>query len=121
MKMKTTVQLPAQTVYAAQNAQQGLINVLDLSLLTGVEVGMLSKFAKTGTMAHYGEYHGKRFFNFQELVKWLHGNDGHTEAKPVIREKMDALLQKKTCPYLLEKTNGDVRIIWKDCVEAEAA
>ena len=118
--MKTkALKLPPQTVYAAQNAREGLIGVADLSVLTGVDVGLLNKYAKMGTVAHYGEYHGKRFFNFQEIVNWLHDSNVVSEAKPVIREKMEELMQKRHCPYTLEKAGGkSVRIIWKEVAEA---
>ncbi len=118
MKTKTPVKLAPQTIYAAQNARDGLIGVADLSLLTGVEAGVLNKFAKTGSMSHYGEYHGKRFFNFQEIINWLHDNETTSEAKPVIWEKLTALIQKKSVPYELEKAGKNVRIIWKDVAEA---
>src|SRR4051794_4612502 len=55
MKNKTVETLDTPTLHAAQNARLGLISVGDLSLLTGVDVGRLSRFAKTGSMVHYGE------------------------------------------------------------------
>lgn len=122
MKTKTALKLDPQTSYAAQNAREGLINVADLSILTGVDVGRLNKFAKTGSVVHYGEYHGKRFFNFEELVNWVNEPDDQNEAKPIIRETIQTTLQKKTCPYTLEKldksSNGAqrVRIVWKELV-----
>ena len=62
MKSKAAEKIDPSTIYAAQNARLGLISVKDLSLLTGVDVGRLSRFAKTGSMVHYGEYHGKGDF-----------------------------------------------------------
>jgi len=119
MKIKAAPKLTPQTIYAAQNAREGLIGVADLSLLTGVDANQLNKFAKTGTMAHYGEYHGKRFFNFQEIINWLHGGD-QNDAKPVIREKMEAMIESGKCPYTLKKSSADqnVQIIWRDIAEA---
>src|SRR3954465_776071 len=107
MKTKTVEQIDTPTIYAAQNARLGLINVGDLSLLTGVDVGRLNRFAKTGSMVHYGEYHGKRFFNFQEIINWIAEPDDENVAKPVVRANLEAMLKKKTCPYSLEKTNQD--------------
>jgi hypothetical protein len=118
MKNKPTLKLDAPTLYAAQNAQLGLINVGDLSLLIGVDAGKLNRFAKTGHMVHYGEYHGKRFFNFQEVINWVSQPDDENEAKPVVRATMEAMLKKKNCPYSLEKTENEIKIVWKDLQEA---
>lgn len=107
-------QLDAPTVYAAQNARLGLINVGDLSLLTGVDVGRLSRFAKTGSMVHYGEYHGKRFYNFQEIINWVSQPDDDNVAKPVIRASMEEMMKKKISPYTLERTDEQVKIVWRE-------
>ena len=120
MKTKTVEKIDTPTIYAAQNAQQGLINVNDLSLLLGVDPGRLNRFAKTGSMGHYGEYHGKRFFNFQEIINWVTEPDDENEAKPVVRANLEAMLKKKTCPYSLEKSsdgNAAVKIVWKQFVQ----
>ena len=116
MKTKTAPKIDPQTAYAVQNARLGLITVADLSLLTGVEVGKLNKFAKMGIVGHYGEYHGKRFFNFEEIVNWANQPGDQDEAKPIIRATIEAKLRNKDCPYSLEKdANGErVRVVWKD-------
>jgi hypothetical protein len=75
-------------------------------------------------MVHYGEYHGKRFFNFQEIINWATQPDDENEAKPIVRANLEAMLKKKMCPYSLEITNsGDrsVKIVWKEFLEQEAA
>jgi hypothetical protein len=117
IKTKAAHKIDTPTLYAAQNAQLGLINANDLSLLLGVDAGRLNRFAKTGSMVHYGEYHGKRFFNFQEIINWVTQPDDENEAKPVVRANLEAMLKKKTCPYSLEKTddaNPSVKIVWKE-------
>lgn len=123
MKTKTTLKLDPKTTYAAQNARLGLITTADLSLLTGIEPTRLNNFAKQGQMNHYGEYHGKRFFNFQEIVNWLNDPEDQGEAKPVLRAGIKEMLEGENCPYDLEKPieNPDgtqqVRIVWKEFIE----
>lgn len=101
-------------IFAAQNARLGLITVRDLSLLTGVEATRLNNFAKKGHMNHYGEYQGKRFFNFEEIVNWLHDSDETNEAKPVIRTGMKEILEDENCPYSIEKNARGVRLVWNE-------
>lgn len=101
--------------YAAQNAKEGLINAMDLSLLIGVDAARLNNFAKKGYVNHYGEYHGKRFFNFEEIVKWLHTPDNQSEAKPIIQAGIKGVLEKRNCPYTLKKDDaGSIKIVWKE-------
>lgn len=116
MKNSTIVKIDPKKAFAAQNAQQGLISANDLSLLTGVEASRLNSFAKKGFLGHYGEYHGKRFFNFEEIINWLNEPGDQDEAKLVICATMKTTLRDADCPYTLEKTAKEsrVRIIWKD-------
>lgn len=115
-----TFKLDPRITFAAQNARLGLISVADLSLLTGVATTQLTTFAKKGFVTHYGEYHGKRFFNFEEIVNWLNEADEQDEAKPVIWASMKEVLKDTDCPYKLEQTieektgNTKTRIIWKE-------
>lgn len=105
--------------YAAQNAQDGLVTVADLSVLTGVAVAQLTKFAKTGRLEHFGEYHGKRFFNFQTIVSWAVTPGGDDEAKSVIRQGMELQQQSTDCPYAIEVSPTEdgtqtlVKLLWK--------
>ncbi len=123
MRTKTAVKLDSKTNYAVQNAKLGLINVADLSLLTGIEAARLNSFAKQGIVNHYGEYHGKRFFNFQEIVNWANGPDDQSEAKPLIRNGINEKLQDENCPYEFEKTTKGphgtehLQVVWKEVSE----
>src|SRR5689334_8921863 len=119
MKSKVAPKIDDNTLFAAQNARLGLINVIDLSLLIGMDVGRLNRFAKTGNMVHYGEYHGKRFFNFQEIIDWVSQPGDENEAKPVVRANLEAMLKKKNCPYSLEKNSegSAVKIVWKEFIQ----
>ncbi len=113
--MKTkSLKLDPQTAYAAQNAKEGLITVADLSILTGMDVGKLNKFAKMGFITHHGEYHGKRFYNFQEIIQWVNRPEEENEIKPVLSATIEAKLRKRDCPYTIEKDGQNVRIVWKD-------
>ena len=104
---------------AAQNAQEGVITVVDLSLLTGIAESRLTKFAKSGLLEHYGEYHGKRFFNFQTIVIWAVGPGKDDEARRTIRKGMEKELLASNCPYSIEqvRASGDAgqqtKICWK--------
>lgn len=104
-------------ITAAQNVQEGLITVADLSSLTGLEVAQLTKLAKTGQIAHYGEYHGKRFFNFQELVVWAHTSGDFAEARTTIRQALRAQMEMANCPFFLEEIEVDgepsLKVAWK--------
>lgn len=118
--MPTTTKHVSKKFYAAQNAKDGLINVNDLSLLTGVAASQLTSFAKNGMLTYYGEYHGKRFFNFKELVNWVCEESGEDAAKVALRKSMTAELKVKDCPYTLKKVRSSadgahrIEIIWKD-------
>ncbi len=121
----TTAIVDPKKMCAAQNAREGLINVADLSLLTGIATPQLTKFAKGGLLNHYGEYHGKRFYNFQEVCNWAIQTETDDEAKMAIRNGMDAQTQSGDCPYSLEVVTSDAgesqaKITWKE-VLAEAA
>lgn len=125
--MKTkAVKIDNATLFAAQNARHGLITAADLSILTGVEVGRLNKFAKTGVMNHYGEYHGKRFFNFEEIINWVNEPDDSNEAKPLIRTTLQATLRNKNCPFSLETRDNEnvgnrrLHVVWKDFIDEAA-
>ena len=121
MKGKTVV-ADSKKTYAARSAKSGLINVSDLSLLTGVGVPQLTSFAKKGFLRSYAEYHGKRFFNFEEIVAWLNETGSDDEAKRVIRAMMEAELENADCPYTIKKVPAEadgahrVQIVWKDFV-----
>ncbi|MBV9080685.1 MAG: hypothetical protein JO102_06160 [Elusimicrobia bacterium] len=111
-------------ICAAQNARDGLINVNDLAALTGVGEAKLTSFAKKGYLTFYGEYHGKRFFKFDEIINWLNQPD-QDEAKIVIRQSVDNLLKDDACPYMLEAVSDDsgrpqIRIVWKEYLEEAA-
>jgi hypothetical protein len=120
----TTNPIDPKKSCAAQNAREGLINVADLSVLTGIATPQLTKFAKGGLLNHYGEYHGKRFYNFQEVVKWATETETDDEAKTAIRNGMEAETRVSDCPYALEKVSTEpgeapsVKIVWKDLAEA---
>jgi hypothetical protein len=119
MKTAAITKYDPKKLYAAQNAQQGLISSADLSILTGVEMSKLNSFAKKGFLGHYGEYHGKRFFNFEEIINWLNEPGVQDEAKSVILASMKIVLREEDCPYKLEKsgkdtTNHRIKIIWKE-------
>jgi hypothetical protein len=121
--MKTIIpKFDPRKVAAAQNAQDGLINVSDLSLLTGIPMPQLTKFAKGGLLNHYGEYHGKRFYNFEEVVNWVSEADTDNMAKEAIRNGLETEIRAKTCPYSLEKMKSAgterVKIVWKEFVPA---
>ena len=116
--MKTQLSpLDSKTVFAAQNAREGLINVLDLSLLTGVPVPQLTGMAKKGFLISYAEYHGKRFFRFEEVLGWAMA-DGEDEPRKFLSNAVSELLKHPECPYSLEKVMADgeprIRIAWKD-------
>ncbi len=116
---KCVVQRDPRKDAAAQNAQEGVVTVADLSLLTGIPVPQLTKFAKTGLLEHYGEYHGKRFFNFQTIANWAvaPGEDSN-EAKIVIRKGMESELRTHDCPYSIERSGSRIKINWKVSVVA---
>ncbi|MCG3203846.1 MAG: hypothetical protein KCHDKBKB_00523 [Elusimicrobia bacterium] len=113
-------QYDPKKLYAAQNAKDGLINVADLSLLLGIPVTELTSFAKMGLLNHYGEYHGKRFYNFEEVVNWAVDIDSDDRAKSTIRIGLESTLRSKGCPYSLEKISERsenptrVKVIWKE-------
>lgn len=118
MKSKT-IRINPRKLYAAQNSQDGLINVADLSMLTGIEVTQLTSFAKVGLLNHYGEYHGKRFYNFEEVVNWANNTDADDVAKIAIRTSLQNELKAKDCPYTFEKASSDgtttrIKVIWKE-------
>ncbi len=117
MKTKTAEKIDAPTIYAAQNARLGLINVGDLSLLTGVDVGRLNRFAKTGSMVHYGEYHGKRFFNFQEIINWVSEPDDENVAKPVVRANHGSDVEEKHLPIYVRKSHRRKKSSHENCLE----
>ncbi len=117
MKIKTVVPCSKKT-FAAQSAQEGLINVSDLSLLTGVAVPLLTSFAKKGLLRSYAEYHGKRFFNFGEILTWLNEPGLEDEVKRLIRTTVEAELKKADCPYLLKKATSGVELTWKELAAA---
>lgn len=120
MPAQTAQKIDDKVIYAAQNAQLGLITAIDLSLLTGIPVPMLNTYAKKGFLGHYGEYHGKRFFNFQEIVNWLGDTDSTDEAKTAIQTSMKPLLQLEDWPYTLSKESRGskrVKIVWKTPAE----
>ena len=116
-----------KTICAARNAREGLINVLDLSLLTGVEPVRLTSLAKKGFLGFYGEYHGKRFFKFQEIVNWAMDPSTTDEAKIFMRERLDTTMQRPDCPYSFElPADSDqrpfqVQIVWKECLDLDLA
>lgn len=117
-----TDKIDPKKMCAALNAREGLINVADLSLLTGIATPQLTKFAKTGWLNHYGEYHGKRFYNFQEVVNWANDTESDNEAKAAIRNGMEAHVRSGECPFSFEMAGEpqQVTIVWKE-VLAEAA
>jgi hypothetical protein len=98
---------------AAQNAQEGLITVADLSLLTGLPVSQLTKFAKAGRLEHFGEYHGKRFFNFQTIVAWAAAAGTDDEARTMIWKGIENELLSTDCPYVIETSAAEVKLYWK--------
>jgi len=110
--------------YAAQNAREGLINVNDLSLLTGIAVTQLTKFAKTGLLEHYGEYHGKRFYNFEKIVNWACEPDTENQARVAIRNGFEAEMRMADCPFTFQKVQaGDetqIKITWNAVAEQAA-
>src|SRR5258706_287184 len=107
MKTKTAVKTDCKKNYAAQNAKLGLITTADLGLLTGVEVSCLNSFAKKGVLDFYGEYHGKRFFNFEEVVNWASEAQTKDEAKIFVQTNIQTLLNRPDCLYTLKnKTEG---------------
>jgi hypothetical protein len=122
--MKTQLSpLDSKTVFAAQNAREGLINVLDLSLLTGAPVAQLTGLAKKGFLNSYAEYHGKRFFKFEEVLGWAMA-DGDDEARRFLSTAVNELLKHPECPYSLERVTEEgearIRLSWKEA-EKEAA
>jgi hypothetical protein len=101
--MNETVVAVDSKKHAAQNAREGLITVNDLSHLTGLSVPQLTKLAKTGFLQHYGEYHGKRFYDFNEVVAWaLTGDD---PSRATLRGAIEAQLALADCPYALERVS----------------
>ena len=115
MRIKPSV---LKKLYAGLNAREGLISVADLSLLTGVPPALLTSFAKKGLLGFYGEYQGKRFFNFKEIIDWLNAPGPDDEAKVRIRANMKVLLKGKDSPFSIEEDDSDgtprVRIVWKE-------
>lgn len=120
MKDTNIINCESKKHQAAQNAREGLINVNDLSLLTGIPNTQLTRFAKIGHLNHYGEYHGKRFFNFEEIVNWLQEEPGFgEETKAILRANMEAQMKTADCPYDIEVVStGETtraKIVWRDC------
>jgi len=121
----TIANVDPKKMCAALNAREGLINVADLSLLTGIATPQLTKFAKGGFLNHYGEYHGKRFYNFQEVANWAVQTETDNEAKLAIRNGMETQTISGDCPYTFEIVTSDAgetqaKITWAE-VMAEAA
>lgn len=116
---KTATQRDPLKDAAAQNAQEGVVTVADLSLLTGIPVPQLTKLAKSGRLEYFGEYHGKRFFNFQRIVSWAVSRGDDDEARTTIRKAMEAELRSDDCPYSIETVPSaehddfQVKISWK--------
>jgi len=114
---------------AALNAQEGVVTVADLSLLTGIPTAQLTKFAKSGLLAHYGEYHGKRFFNFQSIVVWASSpgkDEKDDEARTTLRKALESEQRSSDCPYSIEKVRSEedvfeIRISWKILIPRLAA
>lgn len=128
MTTTTMITCDEKKRYAAQNAREGLITVFDLSVLTGLPAKDLTKLAKIGLIKHHGEYQGKRFFNFQELVCWANEPVENDAARETIRKALEVELLTDDCPYLIEKVMSEsgefagVRIDWKDLMpQADAA
>ena len=118
----TAVKYNPKKHYAAQNAKDGLINVGDLSSLTGIATTRLTRFAKIGLLNHYGEYQGKRFYNFEEVVNWMSDMDSDDVAKEEIRKSIEVELRTNDCPYSIETivaaSEGARRfkIVWKEII-----
>jgi hypothetical protein len=123
MKTKSVPANPHKTI-AAQQAQTGLISVNDLSLLTGVEVAKFNSLAKKGILKSYDEYHGKRFYNFGEILNWVFESEGEDEIKLSIRLALENEMKSDDCPYALQTTTSDLdqtstlQIIWKELIAA---
>lgn len=99
---------------AAENAQTGLIGVDDLSVLVGVAAAQLTKFAKIGQLEHFGEYHGRRFYNFQTIVQWAMDSEVESESKTIIQKAVQVELSREDCPYSIAK--GSFQLRWKKAV-----
>ncbi len=114
--------MDARLLFAAQNAQQGLINTNDLSTLTGIEPSRLNSLGKKGFLQYYGEYQGKRFYNFEELMNWLYNQEeGSLEVKSEIRASIKKILDSDDCPFdLIRDGKGSqrIRVEWKVAQEA---
>lgn len=104
---------------AAANAQEGLISVEDLSVLTGVAASQLTKFAKIGQLEHFGEYHGRRFYNFQNIVSWALDTGEDSEARSAIQRAIKVELSRSDCPYSIDKAS--TQILWKTDLVAQTA
>lgn len=119
----TNEQIDSKTWFAAQNAREGLINVLDLSLLTGIPTAQLTGLAKKGLLASYDEYHGKRFFKFQEVVNWFVSLEPRDEWEKNVASTVENLMKHPECPYVVERVMDESgtasgRIRWKDMPQA---
>jgi hypothetical protein len=115
MKPTNDPVLPERFVYAAQNAQDGLINVNDLSLLTGIEPARLNGYAKKGFLTHYGEYHGKRLFNFSEIVAWVFLPGQPDEVRTILRTTMEGVMKLPHCPFDVNLASADTpaKVVWR--------
>lgn len=103
---------------AADMAQTGLISVNDLSLLTGVDAAKLSLLAKKGIIQSHCEYHGKRFFKFEEFMAWLDESGSEFPAIQELRETVQKELRSLDCLYSLHRVNSDdgssqIEVVWK--------
>jgi hypothetical protein len=115
MPTQTARKIDEKVIYAAQNAQLGLITAIDLSLLTGIAVPQLNTYAKKGFLGHYGEYHGKRFFNFEEVMNWLN-DPAVDEAKTAMQLSLKPLMEHDEWPFsIVKEARGSkrIKIIWK--------
>lgn len=123
MNMKPTLEANPHKAIAAQQAQTGLISVTDLSLLTGVEVPKLNNLAKKGLLKSYHEYHGKRFYNFTEIMNWLIDSETN-EAKQIILSAIEEEMKVSDCPFSLNVSQSEsdgspiVKIVWKELIAA---
>ena len=106
--------------HAAQAAQEGVITVLDLSLLTGVEPNVLNGMARKGELQSYSEYHGKRFFKFEEIIRWIGESEADSAAKGMLRGAIEAEMKQPDCPYVIETVSEGDRTRYSLCWKAYA-
>lgn len=111
-------QIDPRKEFAAEEARGGVIGILDLSLLTGVSQKDLTSLARNHTLKSYSEYHGKRFFKFEEVVSWATENGKNEPARTLIRTCIESEAQRNDCPYTLEASDNSKKVVWKERIAA---